>query len=459
MKSYRSRPGHSQNRFANGVASATAVFAGTLSAAGLAIAGTINIDSFAHDHVPGELLVKYADSLSMQNAKQRVQDIGGKVLHTFESNGAMHVKLASPMVASDLKAIATELAQDPNVDYVEANNILRISTPAVTVEDTQGPFNTPNDPNLRNLWGLTKISAERAWMTTTGAPDVIVAVIDTGVDYNHPDIAPNYWFNPGETGVDAQGRDKRTNRVDDDANGYVDDFRGWDFANNDNNPMDDHSHGTHCAGTIGARGNNGQGVVGVNWNVGLVGLKFMTASGSGSTSAATAAVEYATRMKFPVTNNSWGGGGSSQTMIAALERNLAAGSVFVAAAGNSTNNNDVSPEYPANYNVANVISVAATGSSDQIANFSNFGRRTVHVAAPGVGIYSTVPSRRYNNMSGTSMAAPHVAGVAAMMLGLYPEMTPEEVRAKLIATSDPVPALANRSVSGGRINMLKAIQP
>ena len=420
----------------------------TLPAAGWA--GTLNLDSFEHDHVEGELLVLWKDAESRPSSDvdvlaAKVKEIGAETIHTFRSEGAMHIRFANKMNKLELLATAKQLAARDDVAYVEANNIIHL-------------MNTPNDPRLSSLWGFRNMSVEKAWVHATGAPDIVVGVIDTGVDYNHPDIAPNYWNNPGETGLDAEGRDKRTNKIDDDKNGYVDDWRGWDFASKDNDPMDTHSHGTHCAGTIGARGDNGIGVVGVNWDVGIVGLQFMSGA-SGTTAAAIEAIEYATMMGISVTNNSWGGGGRSETLIAAVRKANDAGHVFVAAAGNDSRNNDSTPTWPANIASDNVITVAATGSSDQIASFSNWGRRTVHVAAPGVSIISTTPRNSYGPMSGTSMAAPHVAGAVAMIRSQFPEMTPKEIRDLLISTSDAVPALASRSQSGGRVNLERAVAP
>jgi subtilisin family serine protease len=412
-------------------------------------AGSINLESFNHDHVEGELLVLWKDSTSNLNAQSaietKVQEIGAQTVRTFRSEGAKQLRFTSKMSKVELLATAKQLAAREDVVYVEANNIIYLTA-------------TPNDPRLSSLWGFKNMRVSDAWVHATGAPDIVVGVIDTGVDYNHPDIAPNYWNNSGETGLDSEGRDKRTNRIDDDKNGYVDDWRGWDFAAGDNDPMDTHSHGTHCAGTIGARGDNGVGVVGVNWEVGIVGLKFMSGA-SGTTAAAIEAIEYATMMGISVTNNSWGGGGRSETLISAVRKAGEAGHVFVAAAGNDTRNNDSTPTWPANIDLDNVITVAATGSSDQIASFSNWGRRTVHVAAPGVGIISTTPRNSYGPMSGTSMAAPHVAGAVAMIRSQFPELTPKEVRDLLISTSDLVPALATRSQSGGRVNLERAIAP
>jgi subtilisin family serine protease len=281
-----------------------------------------------------------------------------------------------------------------------------------------------NDQYFSLEWGLNNtgqsggkvdadIDAPEAWDITRGDGSVVVGVIDSGIDYNHPDLAGAIWTNPKEA-IDG---------VDNDGNGYVDDVRGWDFYSNDNNPMDDNGHGTHVAGTIAATAANGIGVAGVA-NAKVMALKFLGADGTGSTSAAIAAVNYATQMKkagvnIPLTNNSWGAGVGSTELYNAIRANADAGMLFVAAAGNGGSdqvgdNNDVTPNYPANYDVANVVSVAATDRLDNRGSFSNYGAVTVDLAAPGVTIASLAPNGGYVYMDGTSMASPHVAGAAAL---------------------------------------------
>jgi subtilisin family serine protease len=318
----------------------------------------------------------------------------------------------------------------------------------------------PNDPQLASLWGLhntgqsggvadSDIDAPEAWDLTTGTSSIVVGVIDTGVDYTHPDLAANIWTNPGEIGG---------NGLDDDGNGFVDDLHGYDFVNNDGDPLDDHSHGTHVAGTIAARSDNGQGVAGVAWQASIMGLKFLSAGGSGSTSNAIRALNYATLMRTQygvnvrVTNNSWGGGGYSQGLYDAIAASGAAGILFVAAAGNSGTDNDAAPHYPSNYDLPNVVSVAATDRNDQLASFSNYGAQSVDLAAPGVSIVSTIPGGGYASYSGTSMATPHVAGVAALAWSLDPDASVAEVRQALLEGVDPLAGLAGRVTTGGRLN-------
>ena len=293
------------------------------------------------------------------------------------------------------------------------------------------------------------ISADMAWDVFTGNQNIVVGVIDTGLDYNHPDLAANAWVNPGEIAG---------NGIDDDGNGYIDDIHGWDFVNGDSDPMDDNGHGTHCAGTIGAAGNNGTGVVGVNWQVRIMGLKFLNASGSGSTAAAIEAIEYATDMaiRYPgevrLTSNSWGGGGFSQALEDAIAAAGAADMLFIAAAGNSGSNNDVSPHYPSNYDLDNIIAVAATDHDDELAGFSSYGATTVDLAAPGVDILSTIPGGGYGLSSGTSMATPHVSGVTALTFGRFPAISALDAKSLILNGADPLANLDGLMLTGARLN-------
>ena len=323
---------------------------------------------------------------------------------------------------------------------------------------------TPNDPHYGGYaWALNNtaqtggtvdadIDAPEAWELAKGDGSVVVGVIDSGVDYSHPDLAGNIWTNPGEVAGDG---------VDNDVNGYVDDVHGWDFFNRDNNPMDDNGHGTHVAGTIAASGNNGTGVTGVNWNAEVVPLKFMGADGSGYLSDAVSAINYANSLRtkgvnLRVTNNSWGGGGYSSALFDAIKRSSDAGIMFVAAAGNSALNNDATLSYPGSYNLPNVISVAATDHNDALASFSNYGATQVDLAAPGVNILSTVPGG-YGYMSGTSMAAPHVAGAAALAWAHSPSATVQGVRDAILAGSDKVASLSGKVATGARLNLFNTL--
>ena len=316
----------------------------------------------------------------------------------------------------------------------------------------------PNDAAYVDgrLWGLKNtsrgidIDAARAWGVTTGSSNVIVAVIDTGIRYTHRDLSSRMWRNPGEIAG---------NGVDDDNDGFVDNIYGMDAFNRDGDPMDDHSHGTHCAGTIGASANDGYEHVGVAWNVRLMACKFLSAEGSGYLSDAVKCIDWAVSKGAKVLSNSWGGGGYSQTMYDSIARAKNSGVLFIAAAGNSASDNDTTPAYPASYALENVISVAAVDLEGRRAWWSNYGRNTVHLGAPGVGIYSTVADAddAYAIYSGTSMATPHVAGVAALLLSHRPSSTIEDLRARLINTTRPLADLSGKTVSGGMVHAYNAL--
>jgi subtilisin family serine protease len=357
-------------------------------------------------------------------------------------------------------AALKRLQHDPRIRYAEPNFVLTADA-------------VPNDSSFAQLWGLhntgqavngtagtadADIDAPEAWDVATGG-QAVAGVVDTGVDFSHPDLGGSMssstvmWRNPGETG---SGRE--SNGVDDDGNGYVDDWRGWDFVNDDNNPVDDHGHGTHVAGTIGGLGNNGAGVAGVNWTVRIMPLKFLDWFGSGSTDDAVSAVLYAASKGAHVTNNSWGGGGYSQALYDAIAQADAAGSLFVAAAGNESTNNDSTANYPSNYDLPNVVAVAASDQDDQLASFSNHGARTVDLAAPGTNVYSTVLKGAYDWYDGTSMATPHVAGAAALLKSRFPGASDLGLKALLLRGADPKPAFAGKTISGSRLNVNGAVR-
>ncbi len=356
------------------------------------------------------------------------------------------------------KAGATLATADEILAMVKANFP---ATAAVVAERDYLVFPTvfPNDSSFSTLWGLhntgqsggtadADIDAPEAWDLTTGSRDVLVGIIDTGLDRSHPDLAANVWTNP---------REISGNGVDDDRNGYIDDVSGWDFFANDNNPMDEDDHGTHCAGTIGAAGNNASGVVGVNWQVSLVGLRFLGPSG-GSTSDAIEAVSYATGLGVDLTSNSWGGGSSSSLLQSAIQAAGEANILFVAAAGNDGTNNDTIPHYPSNYTNANVISVASSTRTDSRSSFSNYGATSVDLAAPGSAILSTIPGGGYASFNGTSMAAPHVSGALALLKSVAPLMSAAEMKAKLLSTVDRVAAFNGLTTTGGRLNVGRLIE-
>jgi hypothetical protein len=359
-----------------------------------------------------------------------------------------------PVNVSVEQAIAT-YRQDPDVLYAEPNFIVRTT-------------NTPNDPRFGELWGLNNvgqsggtpdadIDAPAAWDLTTGDKNVVVAVLDTGIDYNHQDLSANMFRN---------ALDCNANGIDDDGNGFVDDCFGIDVANDDSNPMDDNNHGSHVAGTIGAAGNNNTGVVGINWNVGLMACKFFDANGSGTTAGAIACLEYVKTMKergvnIVATNNSWGGGDFSQALFDAIEAHQQLGILFTTAAGNGNFfgfpiNNDQTPFYPCTYELPNIICVAATTRTDDRASFSNYGRRTVHIGAPGYEILSTTRNNTYATFNGTSMATPHVTGVAALLKAANPNWDWKSIKNLILAGGDGIASMSS-TITQKRLNVNGAL--
>ena len=329
---------------------------------------------------------------------------------------------------------------------------------------------TPNDSSYGSLWGMNNtgqsggtvdadIDAPEAWDLSTGSSSIVVGVIDTGVDYNHPDLAANIWTNPLET---------PGNGLDDDANGFIDDIHGYDFVNNDGDPMDDNGHGTHCAGTIGGTGNDTVGVVGVNWSSSIMALKFLAANREGNDADAIRAINYATMMRHShgvnirVLSNSWGGGPFNQAMLDAIDASGNEGILFVAAAANGGiddvgDNNDTLPHYPSSYTSQSIVSVAATDHNDALAGFSNYGVTSVDLAAPGISILSTTPGNTYGSFSGTSMATPHMAGIAALGWSFRPNVTVAEMKSSLLAGVDLIAGLNGKTVTGGRANAIRTL--
>lgn len=335
-------------------------------------------------------------------------------------------------------------------DYVEPDYIVSVNT-----QPTDAAFLDGTLWALRNAGqsgGLlgADIDAVRAWDITTGSTNVIVAVIDTGIRYTHQDLAAQMWRNPQE--IPGNG-------IDDDGNGYVDDVFGINAISGSGNPMDDNNHGTHCAGTIGAAANGGGGHVGVAWRVQLMACKFLDSSGSGATSHAIRCIDYAVAKRARILSNSWGGGGFSQGLFDSIQAARDQGVIFIAAAGNDASNNDSSPHYPSNYELDNVVSVAAFDRLDKLASFSNFGARSVHLGAPGVQIYSTTAGSdtAYSTFNGTSMATPHVSGVAALVAAQFPAIGLAELKQRLINTVVPTTDLQGRVASGGRVNAFNAL--
>jgi subtilisin family serine protease len=294
------------------------------------------------------------------------------------------------------------------------------------------------------------IGATQVWQQTLGSKDIVVAVIDTGISYNHPDLKDNIWINQAE-------KDGRPG-VDDDGNGFIDDIYGYDFANSDSDPLDDNGHGTHCAGIIGAA-HNGQGVMGVLPNVSLVAIKSTNKKGYLSTETAIKAMEYALKTPATVFSCSWGGSDHSLILKDLIKRAGERGVIVVAAAGNSRGrNNDTSPTYPASYKLDNVIAVGAHNAQGYYSNFSTRGPNSIHLAAPGTNIISTWLKGKYKVASGTSMAAPMVSAAVALLQYLEPSLSPKEIRQRLMDTGVKESALRSKVISGARLNLLNAIK-
>jgi subtilisin family serine protease len=336
---------------------------------------------------------------------------------------------------------------------------------------------------------MIDIGASNTWKIARGKP-IVVAVIDTGVDYTHQDLIDNLWRNAGEMGRDAQGRDKSTNGIDDDGNGYIDDVMGWDFVSNDNKPYDlsgspieiitkgaNPGHGTHCAGNVAARGDNGRGISGVAPEAIIMPLRFLSEKGEGDTAGAVKAIQYAVKNGAKVLSNSWGSegedpseGAANQALKDVITEAMNSGVLFIAAAGNGhqgvgyDNDTDAKPGVPASYSIDNIISVAAIDAKDQLGSFSNWGRRTVHIGAPGVAVFSTTVGSKYSDTvvdmlgikatwDGTSMATPHVAGAAALYWSKHPNATWREVKNAILDSARPISALQGKTVTGGKLNV------
>jgi len=411
------------------------------------------------ESVKGELIVKLKNP-SLKSV-QMLSKLGVSVAREIKlSYGSLHVVKVNSQ--KSMTNVISDLKNSDLVEYAEPNFIYKIEGHKAT-QDIATDFAAPSDPMFGQLWGLKNtgtnepknssamqgtagadIDALRAWEITKGSRSVKVAIIDTGIDYNHPDLKNNIWTNQAE----LNGRPG----VDDDKNGFIDDIHGWDFANNDNDPLDGHGHGTHCSGTIGAEHNNGVGVAGVMSEVTFIAVKFLSDAGSGTLEDAVKAIDYATKLNVDIMSNSWGGGGYSEALKEAIVRAGSAGIVFTAAAGNDSADNDNSPHYPSSYDVPNVIAVAAHTIGDSLADFSCYGKRSVLIAAPGHNILSTVKSGGYDVYSGTSMATPHVSGVIGLLIAKEGRISHADLRARLIATSTPVRAYRRKTVSGGRIN-------
>lgn len=467
---------------------------------------------------PGELLVQWSPGASAANREAihnqlhtevvsslhtaAMKAVGSGVLEVVIDRGGNH----------DLSQLQDAFSRVPEVEFAEPNQRVSIQV-------------TSTDPMLASEWGLQASGygskATTAWdKNQIGSTKVVTGVVDTGLDYTHKDLYLNVWLNQGEIrslsffsalkDTNSDGlitfRDLNNNinlsnsatrlsdwngngyidagdlldnrsgwedSIDNDSNGYLDDLIGWDFANNDNDPYDDNGHGTHVSGTIGAMGDNGIGVSGVNWQTQIMPLKFLAADGGGGLAGSIAAIDYYTTAKvqstdrgessrFIGTNNSWGGGGFSQSLANSIQRANDQGLLFIAAAGNGGSdgigdNNDTLANYPSNYTNSNVIAVASITSTGSLSSFSNYGAVNVDLGAPGSSILSTLPGNNYGTLSGTSMATPHVSGALALMAAAAPQATGQQLKDALLQSTAATASLAGRSVTGGRLDVAAAI--
>jgi subtilisin family serine protease len=418
---------------------------------------------------PDRIIVKYkSDTMSAMTALPSVMatanaEAGASVMTDYSAGGIPGMQVVKVQGKSVNEAIQ-EYEKNPSVLYAEPDYLISLypENPVMVAATGENlaiaAARVPNDPEFSLQWGMKNsgqapfygtsgadIRAPDAWGRTSGSSSVVIAVVDTGVDYTHPDLAANIWRNNGEIA---------NNGVDDDRNGYIDDVKGWNFVSRNNDPMDDNGHGTHCAGSIAAVGNNNIGITGLCWNARIMPLKFLSSSGNGYVSDAISAILYANRKGAHVISNSWGGTQYTQALKDAIDASPA---VVVCAAGNSGKNTDTNPQYPSSYTSSNIISVAATDYTDKLAGFSNYGSSSVDVAAPGVTIRSTYKGSQYQYLSGTSMATPYVSGLAGLLKAANPGMSNSRIKSQILSTVDSISSLYGKVGTGGRINAAKAL--
>jgi subtilisin family serine protease len=449
-------------RFAAASLVATTVIAVGLASGGPSLASTPSQQAGsghapAPAYVSGQLLVRFASGTTPSAAAAVNATIGAHTVKSFSYlvPGLQLVQLPAGMSVSNAEVA---YAQQAGVRYAQPNWVSQIdlaSTPAAKgLAPTAAKKKEPNDPRYNEQWDWPKVDAPTAWGETTGSSKLVVMDIDTGMDYNHEDLAANAWENTKEC--------KGQKGKDDDKNGYVDDCHGIDTINNDTDPIDDNGHGTHTGGTIGAVGDNKTGVTGFNWNVKVMPCKSHSEAGAGSVASIIECFQYAKMEKVKygydivATNNSYGGCPEAcdydPATYDAIKALIKPGVIMAFAAGNASRDNDVRPNFPSNYDLPNIIAVAATDVNDGMAGFSQYGLRSVDVGAPGVNVLSTLPDDEYGSLSGTSMATPHVAGIVALLASWNPKLDWTEIRNLIIAGGDSIDSLKGKTVSGRRIN-------
>ena len=420
--------------------------------------------SGAYEEGEAEVLVRFKPGVSEERIEAIVAGLNDRVEDEIESVEG----LASIDDLDDEEAaqVAAEYAALPEVEYAEPNFEISVEPlDAQSIRDrfvSQPPLGAPNDPLFAEQWGLVNtgqrggraesdVSALAAWQKTQGSKKVVVAVLDSGVDYTHPDLAGNMWHRPADLEM-----------YFDPQLGVLDDTEGFSALAEERDPMDENGHGTHCAGIVGTEGDNNLGITGVNWRVEVMPLKFMGRGGFGTTKDAIEAINYVIARKkdgvnVRVISASWGSTARSKALEDVIRKAGEADILFVAAAGNDAANHDKRPHYPSGYNLPNVIAVAALDRKDELASFSNYGAKSVHVAAPGKEILSTWLGGAYEEHSGTSMATPFVAGVAGLVLSVEPNLSVKELRGRLLGTVDKLDSLQGKVVTGGRVNAARAV--
>jgi len=400
------------------------------------------------ESVPGEYLVLLKESVVTRDLNSLGRRLGGEIVRQIRSD-----MFVLKRTDEDTASVVRGLSGLSEIEIIEPNYYIYAQS-------------FPNDPQMSVVWGMRNrssvdknglrgvdgvdVNAEKAWTITTGSRDVIVAVIDTGIDYKHPDLADNMWINEAELNGEEG--------VDDDGNGYVDDIYGYNVYHDNGDPRDDHGHGTHCAGTIGARANNGIGFAGLNWEVRLMAVKFLNRVGYGTLEGAVRAIDYAQKNGARVLSNSYGWPRGSEILQYVVNETRKRGILFVAAAGNMGANSDIGYGiYPASLPSDNIISVGAINNRGDLAAFSNYGRNLVHIVAPGVSVFSTALNGGYSTLSGTSMAVPYVAGVAALIWAKYPDLPYHEVRRRILENARPLWQVQNLVKSGGMVDAYHAL--